>query len=348
MGPLGVQADLPFVQAYTDRHGKRRYYFRRKGYQRSALPGRPGSPAFIKAYQAALSGEPRVAPSKTIERGSFKALCHEYENSAEFSSLGALTRREMGYVIRELEAAHDSKPVALLERKHVLRWRDELKDKPGAANKMIRVVKALMVFALERGYVGANPAQGVKMLKIGEWRPWTIEETETFESRWSVGSPERLGYALALYTGQRRADLVKLTFASIAGTAISLRQGKTGVQLRIPIHPALQAVLAGVHPRHSAAILTRKDGKAMNPIYFGHLMARAIEDAGLPKECVLHGLRKSAAVALIDAGCSPHQAAAIIGHQTIRMLEHYAKGRNQAKLGKAAMVKWAGTNREGV
>jgi integrase len=62
--------------------------------------------------------------------------------------------------------------------------------------------------------------------------------------------------------------------------------------------------------------------------------------AGLSDECVLHGLRTSAASALIDAGCTPHQAAAITGHQTMRMLEEYAKRRDQVKLGKAAMLKW--------
>lgn len=348
MGPLGVKTDLPFIQAYTDRHGTRRYYFRRKGYPRSALSGHPGSPAFVRAYQAALSGEPRVAPSNSIAAGTFKALCHEYENSAEFSSLGDLTRREMGYVIKKLQAEHSSKPVAMLQRKHILRWRDELRAKPGAANKMIRVVKALMVFALERGYVSANHAQGVKMLKIGEWRAWTQSEQQQFEAFWPLGSSERTGFALALYSGQRRADLTCMKFANIAGGAIRLKQSKTGAELLIPVHPNLAAALTAVHPRHSAAILTLKSGKAMNPIYFGHLMAKAIEAAGLQDECVLHGLRKSAAVALIDAGCSPHQAAAITGHQTIRMLEHYAKGRNQAKLGRAAMVKWTGTNREGV
>lgn len=346
MGPLGVKADLPFVQAYTDRHGKRRYYFRRKGYQRSALPGRPGSPAFIKAYNAALTGEPRVAPSETIERGSFKALCHEYENSAEFSSLGDLTRREMGYVIKKLEQEHGSKPVALLERKHILRWRDELKEKPGAANKMIRVVKALMVFALERGYRAANPAQGVKMLKIGEWRPWTLEEMQAFEDCWPLGTLERTGYALTRYTGQRRADVAKLTFKSIAGDALKLKQGKTGKVLEIPIHPELKAALAAVHPRHEAAILA-KNGRRLNIVYFGHLMAKAIEKAGLPDDVVLHGLCKVNMTALIDSGCTSGEAGAFTGRSS-RMVEHYSKRRDQAKLGKAAMVKWAGTNREGV
>lgn len=346
MGPLGVKTDLKFIQAYTDRHGKRRYYFRRKGYPRIALPGRPGSPAFVRAYQAALSGEPRVAPSQTIGRGSFKALCHEYENSAEFSSLGDLTRREMGYVIRKLEAGHGSKPVALLERRHILHWRDDLKDKPGAANKMIRVVKALLVFALERGYRADNPARGVKMLKLGEWRPWTLEEREAFEAFWPLGTLERTGYALALYTGQRRADVAKLTFKSIAGDAFKLKQGKTGKALEIPIHPELKTALAAVRPRYEAAILA-KNGRALNAIYFGHLMARAIEAAGLPDECVLHGLCKVNMTALIDSGCTPGEAGAFTGRSS-RMVEHYSKRRDQTKLGKAAMVKWAGTNREGV
>jgi integrase len=120
-----------------------------------------------------------------------------------------------------------------------------------------------------------------------------------------------------------------------------------GKKLEIPIHPALQAALAAVHPRHEQAILASKAGQApLNPIYFGHLMAAAIEEAELPDDCVLHGLRKAAVVALIDAGCTPFQAAAISGHRTMRMLEHYAKERDQVKLGQAAMLKWGKAKNE--
>lgn len=339
MGLKAVKTELRFIQAIKGQD-KWRYYFRRKGSPRIALPGRPGSPAFVTAYNEALAGKARVEPSKTIDSGSFAALCKEYENSAEFARLGDLTRREMGYVLHKLEAAHGAKTVKNLQRRHILRWRDEIKDKPGAANKMIRVVKAIMGFAQERDYRPDNPSQGVKMLKIGEWRPWTPSEQQQFEAFWPLGSLQRTGFALALYSGQRRADLTYMRFANIAGDVIRLKQSKTGAELSIPVHPNLAAALAAVHPRHSAGILTLKSGKAMNPIYFGHLMADAIGKAGLPDDCVLHGLRKCAAVALIDAGCTPHQAAAITGHQTIRMLEHYAKKRDQVKLGRDAMVKW--------
>lgn len=336
----GMKIDLPFVQAYYDRHGKRRYYFRRKGWPRVTLPGLPGSPEFYAAYARAMAAPARAEPSLKLETGSFKALCYEYEHSTEFRGLAPLTRREMGYVIKALVAEHGDKPVALLERRHVLRWRDKLQEKPGAANKMIRTLKVILTFALERGYRADNPAAKIKMMKIGEWRPWTAEELGSFEARWPIGTLARTGFALALYTGQRRADLARLTWKSIAGGSFRLVQAKTGTALEIPIHPELQVALAAVHPRYEAAILSTS-GRPLNIVYFGHLMAGAIEAAGLSSTCVLHGLRKSAAVALIEAGCTPHQAAAITGQRTIRMLEHYAKRHDQAKLARAAMVKWA-------
>ena len=43
---------LPYVKCYLDRHGKARYYFRRKGFPNVALPP-IGSPGFTAAYEAA-------------------------------------------------------------------------------------------------------------------------------------------------------------------------------------------------------------------------------------------------------------------------------------------------------
>lgn len=332
-----VKLDLPYINAYPDRHGKMRYYFRRKSV-RVALLGSPGTAEFIAAYNAALESTKRVTPSEILAPGTFKALCHEYEQSAEFRQLADSTKREMRYVIAKLVERHGANPVDKIKRKHIARFRDELTEKPGAANKMLRVLKVLLTFAVDREYIERNPASRVKLMKLGEHRAWTIDEQRAFVSRWPIGTLQHTGYALALYTGQRRADIAALRWAQIAGEAFRLTQGKTGAILVIPLHPELKRALAAVHPR-SETILANS-GRAINPIYFGHLMAEAIDAAGLPKECVLHGLRKSAAVALIDAGCTPHQAMAITGHKTAQMLELYAKRRDQEKLARAGMRKW--------
>jgi enterobacteria phage integrase len=339
MTAAGVKVDLPYVQAYRDRHGRERYYFRRKGFPRVALPD-PQSDEFRAAYDTANVKEPRVKPSAIYGEKTFGALCVEFLNSSEFDGLAPSTQREVRYRVDRLMRKHADKRVETLARKHILRWRDEMKKTPGEANTQLRVIKWLMRFAVDREYRKDNPTIGIKLLKAGSFRAWDAPEMEAFEERWPLGTLERTGYALALYTGQRRADLVKLKWKHIAGKAVRLTQQKTGTALEIPLHPKLQEALAAVNPRHETAILTGEKNTALNAIYFGAIMASAIAAAGLPDDCVLHGLRKSAARALIDAGCTPHQAAAVTGHKTIRMLEEYARGANQKKLAGAAIAKW--------
>jgi hypothetical protein len=54
---MGPRLKLPkYVRGFQDRHGKPRFYFRRKGYKSLPLPGLPWSPEFMKAYEAATSG----------------------------------------------------------------------------------------------------------------------------------------------------------------------------------------------------------------------------------------------------------------------------------------------------
>ena len=46
-----------YCQGMMDRHGKPRWYFRRPGYPRRALPGLPWSPQFMAEYAAAMEGD---------------------------------------------------------------------------------------------------------------------------------------------------------------------------------------------------------------------------------------------------------------------------------------------------
>ena len=60
-----AKVEVPFVQAFKDRHGRLRHYFRRKGHKRVALPGAPGSREFSDAYRAALAADKPSATSTT-------------------------------------------------------------------------------------------------------------------------------------------------------------------------------------------------------------------------------------------------------------------------------------------
>lgn len=148
---------------------------------------------------------------------------------------------------------------------------------------------------------------------------------------------ERRAYALAVYTGQRKTDLVAMARADRKGGAIRVVQNKTGEELWIPEHQELAAELRrGVLPHMS--LLTTTRGKVFDPVYSGAWFAEAIEEAKLSDDCMLHGLRKTAASKLAEAGCSEKQIAVITGHTTLAMVAKYTKGAEQKKLASAAIL----------
>src|SRR5215471_7496209 len=84
MGRPMTRIRLPYVHEYRDRHGKLRRYVRRPGSRRVSLPGLPGSPEFMQAYQDAISGPVlRRAP----KAGTLAALAAEFFSSTEFANL---------------------------------------------------------------------------------------------------------------------------------------------------------------------------------------------------------------------------------------------------------------------
>jgi hypothetical protein len=46
---------LQYVKSYINRHSKVDHYFRRRGQKLTKLPGLPGSPEFMLAYNEAMS-----------------------------------------------------------------------------------------------------------------------------------------------------------------------------------------------------------------------------------------------------------------------------------------------------
>jgi integrase len=149
---------------------------------------------------------------------------------------------------------------------------------------------------------------------------------------------QRRAYAIALYTGQRRADQVAMTRAHRKDSVIQVSQGKAGETLWILEHRELTAELARGDQSHMSLLTTSK-GKAFDPMYYGAWFAEAIDDAGLPDDCVLHGLRKYAARKLAEASCSESEIRAITGHKTTRMVEEYTKAASKKRQASAAILK---------
>jgi integrase len=329
---------LDYVQAFVDRHGQRvRYYFRRRGYPRVALPGQPGSVEFMEAYQCALAGAP-VAPAKVAlaakaTPGTVNAAIIGFYQSPAFLALKPVTKTGQRNRLEAFRARHGDKRIALMGRAHIISLLDEKAGKPGAQLNMLRMLKALLAFAVEAGMRPDNPTAGIKLgaSKSDGHHSWTEAEIAMFETRHAIGTRARLALALLLYTAQRRADVICMGRQHIRGGEIHVTQSKTGVSLAIPIHENLAAIIAAT-PSHDLTFLPFTSSA------FGHWFREQCRAAGLPRNCAAHGLRKAACRRLAEAGCSANVIASISGHRTLKEVERYTKAADQARMARAGIA----------
>ena len=331
---------LRYIHQYTDRHGHVRHYLRRPGAPKVALPGESGTPEFMAAYQAAIAiPAEKKAPTPRAAAGTIAALTISYRASAEFRQLRASTATVYQRIIDRLVAAHGDKPVRLLEPRHIRSMLAAMADTPAAGNHWLRTMRGLMRHAVAEGLIPADPTRDVSRLKERRQsiHTWTDAEIAAYEARWQVGTKHRLALALLLYTGQRRSDVVRMGRQHMTGGAILVRQVKTGTELAIPIHPALQAAIDAC-PSDHLTLLTTEAGAPFTSNGFYQAFIGWCRMAGLPAGCSPHGLRSAAASRLAEEGCTEKQIAAITGHQTLAEVQRYTRAASQRRLAETAMA----------
>jgi len=126
-----------------------------------------------------------------------------------------------------------------------------------------------------------------------------------------------------------------MKWCDIAAGTIAVVQEKTQTKVWIPVHRDLKPILDEI-PKRSITVLTNRAGK---PWTSNGFRATWRKDPANPEGLVFHGLRKSAVVFLLEAGCTDAEVSAITG-QSRGMVEHYARMVNRRKLAAAAVLKW--------
>jgi integrase len=335
MGAL--MGDKPkHVLSFSDRHGHRRHYFRRKGQKLVPLPGEPGSPEFNRAYELA-AGQKLSAAKKRIRPGSFSALVAAYYASSEFRDLRPITQASYRIYIEPLRGRFGDMP-AQMSGKDVRALIQE-RPTPAAGNNVLGALRRLVAFGLAQTppMLTSDPTANVKRRKTprtGGFIAWTDEDIARFERRHDISSRARLAMALLLYSAQRRSDVVRMGWQHVSQGRIAVRQSKTDERLRIPIHPELARVLEAA-PRKQMTFLVTDYGKPFTPAGFGNWFGERCREAGLRLNA--HGLRKAAARRLVEAGCSIHEVMAITGHRTLSEVQRYTREVEQERMADAAV-----------
>jgi integrase len=328
---------LPYVQAWVDRDGRVHQYFRRPGHPRVRLRGLPGSAEFMRAYEAALEVPQIAIGAKRSKPGSVSMAIAAYFGSNDFGMLAAGTQAMRRGILERFREAHGDKPLALLPQKFIALTLSQMK--PYAARNWVKALRGLMQFAVKLELCEIDPTQGIKLprVKSDGFHTWSETEIAAFEATHPIGSEARLAFALLLYSAQRRGDVIRMGRQHVRDGVLTVRQQKTGVELAIPVHNDLAAIIAAT-PGENLTFLVTGRGRPYTGNFFSRAVRAWCDSAGLA-QCSAHGLRKAACRRLAEAGCSANEIAAISGHATLREVERYTKAADQARMARNAMAR---------
>ena len=156
--------------------------------------------------------------------------------------------------------------------------------RPGMANLTRAVLRRLFSYAIDLGLRRDNPFDRTKRYKLGTHHTWTDSQLAAFEKRWPLGTRERLAYAVLLYTGQRVGDAVRMQRSDIRKGAIHVIQAKTGAELYIQLHPALErAMKAG--PSNGIYLIGDRAGRPIKSSGLSMLIRNAAKAGGFRRMC---------------------------------------------------------------
>jgi integrase len=285
------------------------YYHRATG---KKLEGEYLSREFYASYGVAEKA------AQDRNTGLFCGLVRKYTLSPEFSKLRASTQREYERMLTKAEERFGKLPIAALEdprvRQDFMSWRAEVAKASGdrEADNRLSIISAMLTWGKENGVVFNNHIAGFRRLYSSDRsdKIWLPEHVEAFMKVAPIEMQRSL--ILALHTGQRQGDLLRLVWGNYDGAVISLRQGKYGRKVEIPCTNALRRMLDSLK-RVEAVVLTTKTGRPWQARYFGSAWKDASDAAGIT-DLHFHDLRGTAVTMLAEAGCTIPQIATITGH----------------------------------
>ncbi len=312
---------------------KRKYWYHRPS--RTRLPGEKGSPEWMRALVAAET-------SPKPKSDTFSALVEQYMRSEEFKCNEKKKRPKSENTIREyyrildvldkrfgampVRALHSLKATPIFKNYH----REIAATTPREADNRISVLSNVLKLAVMNGLIPRNPVSKLPRA-YGSDRSHIIHTKEAI-TEFMATAPIELQQVmiLALHTGQRYGDLIRLRWADFDGKFIRFVQSKTKMRMVIAASKTLAEMLENM-PRRSEFILTRANGmpwhtaksdKELSKQWRHHMRKIGLHPADpskLTKEeksklLHFHDLRGTAVTLFAAAGCTVPQICAITGH----------------------------------
>jgi integrase len=277
------------------------------------LRGEPGTPEFMASYNEAV-GRKLPLPTCTL-----LSVLQAYQSSEDFSGLAPRTKQDYVRHLTLIERKFGTFPLAALSdrrsRGDFLAWRDEMgRSSRRQADYVFATLGCILAWAMNRGLITDNPCEKAGKLYQGTRndKVWTHDDEANFLRR--APAHMHLPLLLALWTGQRQGDLLRLPWSAYDGERIRLRQSKGGRRVAILVGAPLKVALdAAAKTKTCPLILTTSEGKPWQSGGFRSSWRRACAKAGVVG-VTFHDLRGTAVTRFALAGSTEAEIAYNTGH----------------------------------
>jgi integrase len=331
------------VKQYRDSAGNWINQYRRGGKLIRLPNGRNFSEGWWEAYYEAerqfLAGEVRQVGQTRTTPNSVDAALVGYYRSTAFRNLAANSQRAFRQSLeRDFRPTYGDARIGHLRTKHVIDIiAEKAETSPTGARLLLSAIRSFCAYCVSVELIAQNPTAGIKgpRVKSDGHHTWTDAQIAQFEEHHPIGSLARLAEGLHIFTAQRSSDVQRMGPQHIRDGVLGITQQKTGTAVAIPVHPELQCILDAVPRTTELTFLHAAAGKRFTD-YNGR-WREWVKAAGLPKECVPHGLRKAAARRLAEAGCTAHEIMAITGHKTLAEVQRYTDKVEMMRLARQAV-----------
>lgn len=342
--------------------GSFRYRVRVEGkkWLRIKLPVGLDDPTFLAHYHAARAGK-TLTESQIIQAKKQAEQEQPIEHSVAWLTLkfedwmaervdnGQMhpgTMKQRIAFFERLRAEYGTKGMNM-PRGKLIEFRDSMMSTPGAADNMIKAIRACYAWAKERDIVEENPAIGISKINDGDGAiPWSIDDLQQYKDRHPTGTMAHLALTIFMFTACRISDAVlfgRKHEKLIGGiNHLSWQPAKKGsAKVTIPILPPLKSAINSMTVVGPTYLLNDWGQPFASSASFGNKFRDWVREADL-KDRSSHGIRKAAGELMALSGASQYHIMAVHGHTQAKTSEVYTSGVNRQKLAAEAMDLMAG------
>lgn len=256
---------------------------------------------------------------------TFDVIAGRYEREV-IPTKAPRTQRDNLIELDRLRAVFGPVLIENIKPHHVRAYLDKRGQQAKArANREKALLSHLFNKAREWGYTDApNPCQGVKgFTEVGRDRYVTDEEFQAVRAE--ADETLRDAMDIALLTGQRPADVLKIRRADLRDGALFVAQNKTGAKRAIAIVGELAAVIERISARRrerlSDYLIQDDNGRPLSMLAMRSRFDKARRAAGVSFQ-----FRDIRAKTASDTGDLAHSQR-LLGHKNRDMTEHYVRQR---------------------